>query len=82
MTSQHLLLPNKQLTRLSRAKHLTSQVYITNKLTLENMSTARLSGKTLDDVLYPAIDPHKTGMLQVGVYQASKIRNIYPGGLR
>ena len=31
------------------------------------MATARLSGKTLDDVLYPEIDPYETGMLQVGV---------------
>ena len=27
--------------------------------------TTRMSGKTLDDILYPNIEPHKTGMLQV-----------------
>ena len=27
--------------------------------------TTRMSGKTLDDILYPHIEPHKTGMLQV-----------------
>ena len=29
------------------------------------MSTARLAGKTIDDVLYPKIEPYKTGMLKV-----------------
>ena len=29
------------------------------------MSTARLDGKKIDDVLYPKIEPYKTGMLKV-----------------
>jgi len=29
------------------------------------MATARLAGKTIDDVLYPKIEAHKTGMLKV-----------------
>ena len=31
----------------------------------QRMSTARLAGKTIDDVLYPKIEPYKTGMLKV-----------------
>ena len=33
------------------------------------MSTARLAGKTIDDVLYPKIEPYKTGMLKVSQQQ-------------
>ena len=29
------------------------------------MATARQAGKTLDDILYPDLEPYKTGMLQV-----------------
>ena len=38
---------------------------IQNHLFIRKMATARLAGKTIDDVLYPNIEPHKTGMLQV-----------------
>ena len=29
------------------------------------MSTARLAGKKIDDILYPKLEPYKTGMLKV-----------------
>ena len=38
---------------------------IQNHLLIRKMATARLAGKTINDVLYPDIEPHKTGMLQV-----------------
>lgn len=38
---------------------------IQNHLLIKKMTTARLSGKTINDVLYPPIEPHKTGMLKV-----------------
>ena len=37
--------------------------------------TTRMSGKRLDDILYPHIEPHKTGMLQV---RQGLIEIIYP----
>ena len=55
------------ITRLSQAEVLCFGVRITAKSVLKNMSTARLAGKILDDVLYPEIEPYETGMLQVGL---------------
>merc|ERR1712088_1110893 len=39
---------------------------------IRKMSTARLAGKKIDDVLYPNIEPYKTGMLKV-----SDLHTIY-----
>ena len=36
---------------------------------IRKMSTARLAGKKIDDVLYPNIEPYKTGMLKVSNLQ-------------
>lgn len=49
---------------------------------IRKMSTARLAGKKIDDVLYPNIEPYKTGMLKVSYCQYSHrnsllIKNIY-----
>ena len=41
------------------------------------MSTARLAGKKIDDVLYPNIEPYKTGMLKVSNLQFSHKRFYY-----
>ena len=44
---------------------------------IRKMSTARLAGKKIDDVLYPNIEPYKTGMLKVSNLRYSHERFYY-----
>ena len=67
LTIRHSLSLFKQFTLYSYIGQVKTLQYriITQQVSLTNMSTARLSGKTLDDVLYSDIEPYKTGMLPV-----------------
>ena len=38
------------------------------------MTTARLAGKQIDDVLYPKLEPYKTGMLKVKYFHFIEIQ--------
>ena len=63
---RHLKFSNRIVSILARSEILTLNRKLNTMSTgrSENCTT-RMSGKTLDDILYPNIEPHKTGMLQV-----------------
>ena len=92
----NLLLLNKYLTlnsSLSLSKvfvshsipHQTQNIHyglVKDRRSFNNMSTARLSGKVLDDVLYPNIEPYKTGMLQVKIFKTQKLSRVLLNSLK
>ena len=63
---RHLKFSRKIVSFLARSEVITLNWKLNTMSTgrSENCTT-RMSGKTLDDILYPNIEPHKTGMLQV-----------------
>ena len=63
---RHLKFSSKIVSILARSEIVTLNRKLNTMSTgrSENCTT-RMSGKTLDDILYPNIEPHKTGMLQV-----------------
>ena len=65
---RHLKFSNRIVSILARSEILTLNRKLNTMSTgrSENCTT-RMSGKTLDDILYPNIEPHKTGMLQVRI---------------
>ena len=63
---RHLKFSSRIVSILARSEIVTLNRKLNTMSTgkSENLTT-RMSGKTLDDILYPNIEPHKTGMLQV-----------------
>ncbi len=63
---RHLKFSSRIVSILARSKIVSFNRKLNTMSTgrSENCTT-RMSGKTLDDILYPNIEPHKTGMLQV-----------------
>ena len=63
---RHLKFSSRIVSFLARSEIVTLNRKLNTMSTgsSENCTT-RMSGKTLDDILYPNIEPHQTGMLQV-----------------
>ena len=63
---RHLKFSNRIVSFLTRSEIVTLNRKLNTMSTGKSENcTTRMSGKTLDDILYPNIEPHKTGMLQV-----------------
>ena len=64
-TLRHLKFSSRIVSFLARSKNITLNPKFNTMSGKSKNWTTRMSGKTLDDILYPHIEPHKTGMLQV-----------------
>ena len=64
-TLRHLKFSSTIVSFLARSKNITLNPKFNTMSGRSENCTTRMSGKTLDDILYPHIEPHKTGMLQV-----------------
>ena len=64
-TLRHLKFSSRIVSFLARSKNITLNPKFNTMSGRSENCTTRMSGKTLDDILYPHIEPHKTGMLQV-----------------
>ena len=63
---RHLKFSNRIVSFLARSEIVTLNRKLNTMSTGKSENcTTRMSGKTLDDILYPNIEPHQTGMLQV-----------------
>ena len=63
---RHLKFSSRIVSILARSEIVTLNRKLNTMSTGKSENcTTRMSGKTLDDILYPNIEPHQTGMLQV-----------------
>ena len=63
---RHLKFSSRIVSFLARSEIVTLNRKLNTMSTGKSENcTTRMSGKTLDDILYPNIEPHQTGMLQV-----------------